>query len=48
MKFKIEIWHSTTDYQEIEIEAIDSFYALKYAREMYPKSLKINVKTIRL
>jgi hypothetical protein len=46
MKFKLEIWHDANDYQETEIEAINSFYALKFAREMYPKSLKINVKKI--
>ena len=44
MKFKIEIWHTTTEYEEIEIEAIDKGYATKYARGTYPNALKINIK----
>jgi hypothetical protein len=46
MKFKLEIWHAANDYQEVEIEAIDAFYALKYAKENYPKTLKINIKKL--
>jgi len=47
MKFKIEIWHSTNEYQEIEIEALDAFYATKYAKEMYPTANKINIKQVK-
>lgn len=46
MKFKIEIWHSTTEFEVIEIEAIDAFYATKYAYQMYPKATKINIKKL--
>lgn len=46
MKFKIEIWHSTNEYQEIEIEAIDALYATKYAYQMYPTATKINIKKV--
>lgn len=46
MKFKLEIWHSTTEYQEVEIEAIDAFYATKFATQMYPTATKINVKKL--
>ena len=46
MKFKLEIWHSTTEFEEIEIEAIDAIYATKFATQMYPKAVKINVKKV--
>jgi hypothetical protein len=43
MKFKLEIWHAKNDYEQIEIEAIDAFYALKFAKQMYTTATKINV-----
>ena len=43
MKFKIEIWHSTTEFETIEIEAIDAIYATKFAKQMYATATKINV-----
>lgn len=46
MKFKIEIWHSTTEFETIEINAIDAYYATKIVTQMYPKSIKINVKKV--
>ena len=46
MKFKIEIWYSGNEYQEIEIEAIDAIYATKFATQMYPTATKINVKKL--
>ena len=47
MKFKIEIWHSTTEFEVIEIKAIDALYATKFARWMYPTATKINVKQVK-
>ena len=46
MKFKLEIWHSTTEFETIEIEAIDALYATKFATQMYPKATKINIKKV--
>lgn len=46
MKFKLEIWHSTTEFETIEIKAIDALYATKFAKEMYPTATKINVKKL--
>jgi hypothetical protein len=46
MKFKLEIWHSTNEYQETEIEAIDAYYATKIATQMFPNAIKINVQQI--
>ena len=46
MKFQLEIWHSTTEFESVEIEAIDALYATKYATQMYPKATKINVKKL--
>ena len=46
MKFKIEIWHSKTEFETIEIKAIDGYYATKIVTEMYPKAVKINVKKL--
>jgi len=47
MKFKLEIWHSTTEFETIEIEAIDALYATKFAKEMYPTANKINIKQVK-
>lgn len=46
MKFKLEIWHSTTEFETIEIEAIDTLYTTKFAKQMYPKTIKINIKQL--
>ena len=46
MKFKTEIWHSTTEFETIEIEAIDAIYATKFATQMYSTATKINVKKL--
>lgn len=47
MKFKIEIWHSTNEFETIEIDALDAIYANKFAKEMYPTATKINVKKVK-
>ena len=46
MKFKIEIWHSTTEFETIEIKAIDAIYATNFVKWMYPTATKINVKKL--
>ena len=47
MSFKIEIWHAANDFEQIIIKSIDTFAALKFAKETYPNALKINIKKIK-
>ena len=47
MKFKLEIWHSTNEFEYKEIEAINALYATKFAKEMYPTATKINLKQVK-